>query len=309
LIVNAGADGQFDLPLYQKAIAVVAVSDEGFAQVSLEEFKASPRIQLEKFGRIEGTLRVGRHPGTNETVNVSPDFPRWNRMSVRRPGDTNAISATNAMPVLLQPLMYDWHAFSKRTDEDGKFTIESVPPGSRALWRRIPQGAGSWTQNQLGVVDVKPGETVVTNLGGTGRTVTGKVQFSGDLKVDFKQGMGVIITPTTQILEKMWQLKTTSEREAYLEQPEVQAAVANARRFTVRLAADGSFQAEDILPGTYEFDFQPMQPLAEGKREWVMLVSAKTFTVPPTKNQDDDSAVELGTVELKKRVIPVPEEK
>jgi beta-lactamase regulating signal transducer with metallopeptidase domain/uncharacterized GH25 family protein len=300
LIVNAGADGSFDLPLYQKAVAVVAVSDEGFAQISLEEFKASPRIQLEKFGRIEGTLRVGRHLGTNETVNVSPEMPRRVRPAVRQPGDTNA------MPVMLQPLMYDWHAFSKRTDENGKFVIESVPPGSRSLWRRIPQGAGSWTQSQLGVVEVKPGETVVTNLGGTGRTVTGKLQFNDDLKVDFKQGMGVITTPTSQIFEKLWQFKTASERQAYLEQPEVQEAMANNRRFTVSLAADGSFKGEDILPGTYEFDFTPFSPQGGNSREWVRLLSGKTFTVPPTKDQDDDSTVEIGTVELKKHVITMP---
>ena len=307
--MNAGADGSFDLPKFEKAIAVVAVNEEGFAQVSLDELKASPKIQLQKFGRIEGILRVGRHPGTNEIVGVASAIPHWNKKTIRRIGETNgAIEFTNPAPQFVQPLMYDFNAFQARTDEQGHFTLPFVPPGERSLWRKIPTEEHSWTQSQLGTVDLKPGQTVVTNLGGMGRLVTGKVQFAGDVPVDFKQGMGVINTPTFRIFEKMREFKTDAERKTFLESPEAEALRADYRTFSVRIAADGSFRAEDVLPGNYEFVFQPHAQLDPKTKAWIMLASTQEFTVAPAKNQGDDSAVELGTIELKKRVLPVPEQ-
>ena len=308
LLVNASADGSFDLPLFEKALAVVAVNEEGFAQVSLEELKVSPQIRLEKFGRIEGTLRVGHHLGTNETVGVAAAVPRWNKKTIRRLGQTNnVVEITNSSPASLQPLMYEFSAFQARTDAQGHFAIAFVPPGDRSLWRKIPAGDNSWTQSQLAAVDVKPGEITVTDVGGTGRTVIGRVKFDGDLPVDFTKGMGVITTPTFKIFEQSQKLKTDAERQAFYQSPEVQKLYENHRSFSLRIAADGSFRAEDVLPGTYEFSFQPHSLLDEKSRAWVMLASAQEFTVPEAKNQDDDSAVELGIIELKKRIMPLPE--
>ncbi|MGA9779713.1 MAG: M56 family metallopeptidase [Verrucomicrobiia bacterium] len=295
LHVNADADGRFDLPLYEKAIAVVAVNEEGFAQVSLDEFKNSPQIQLQIFGRVDGTLRIGHHAGTNETVDLSPAVPH-NRVT----------ELTNPAPKFLQPLMYDSQAFSARTDENGKFAIGFVPPGERSLWRRIPYGERGWTQSQLATVEVKPGQTVVTNIGGNGRTVTGKVQFSGDFPVDFKNGMGIITSPTFKIYEKFRQLKTDAERKAFLASPEAEALRAEERSFSVRVATDGSFRTEDVLPGNYEFVFQPSVKLDEKSRTWAQLASAREFTVPSAKDENDDSTVELGTIDLKKRELPIP---
>jgi beta-lactamase regulating signal transducer with metallopeptidase domain/uncharacterized GH25 family protein len=295
LHVNADADGRFDLPLYVKALAVVAVNEEGFAQVPLDDFKKLPQIQLQKFGRIEGTLRVGHHAGTNETVGLSPAVPR-NRFA----------GSTNPVPKFLQPLMYDSQAFSARADENGKFAIGFVPPGERSLWRRIPYGERGWTQSQLATCEVKPGETVVTNIGGNGRTVTGKVQFSGDFPVDFKNGMGIITTPTFKIYEKSWHLKTAAERKAFLASPEAEALRVEERSFSVRVATDGSFRTEDVLPGHYEFVFQPSVKLDEKSRTWTQLASAQEFTVPSAKDENDDSTVELGTFELKKRELLMP---
>ena len=308
LLVNAGTDGSFDLPLFEKAVAVAAVSEDGFAQVSLEELKKTPQIQLEKFGRVEGTLRIGHHLGTNETVDLSPATLRWVEQTIHRTGSTNVIEITNSAPAMLQPLMYDQTAFHARRDAGGHFVFTFVPPGARVLSRRIPTGENAWTMSQLGAVNVGPGETVVTNLGGTGRTVIGKVQFNGDLHVDFKQGAGVIITPTWRTYEKAQQLKTDAERKAFYESPEVRELQANMRSFSFRIAADGSFRAEDVLPGNYELTFQSFGRLDETSRAWVLLTSKEEFSVPAAKDQNDDSAVELGTIELKKRFLPTPDQ-
>ena len=119
--------------------------------------------------------------------------------------------------------------------------------------------------------------------------------------------MGVITTPTFKIFEKTQKLKTDAERQAFYQSPEAQKLSEDHRSFSVRIARDGSFRAEDVLPGSYELSFQPTVPLNENSREWIMLASAQEFTVPAAKNQDDDSSVDLGAVELQKRVLPMPE--
>ena len=308
MIVNAGPDGSFKFPLYEQAQSVIALNEEGYAQVSLEQLKASSQIQLQKWGRIEGTLRVGHHLGTNETVGVSGAMPRWTKKTIRRVGQTNnVIEFTNAAPAILPTPIYDSNAFQARTDAQGRFVMTFVPPGEQRLWRQIPAGENSWTQSQLADVVVKPGATIVTNIGGTGRMVIGKATFTGDSTVTFKNGMGVITTPTFKIFEKARQLKTDAERAAFYQSPEVEAATSNQRGFSVRVEADGTFRAEDVLPGTYEFDFQPTFQLDETNRAWVTFVSAQEFTVPAAKDEHDDSAVELGNIELKKRVLPKPD--
>jgi beta-lactamase regulating signal transducer with metallopeptidase domain/uncharacterized GH25 family protein len=308
LLVSAGQDGSFTLPMYEKAQSVIALNEEGFAQVSLEQLKASPQITLQKWGRIEGTLRVGHHVGTNEQVTVSAATPRWSKMTIRKTGQqTNDVEITNASPAMLQLPFYDSNAFKARTDEQGRFVITFVPPGQQIISRLVPAGEGSWTSSQLASVDVKPGETTVTNVGGTGRTVIGKIKFTEGAAPDFKNGMGIISTPTFKFYEKSQQLKTDAERKAFYQSPEVEAAYKNHRGFSTLVSSDGSFRAEDVLPGTYEFDFQPHTLMDEKSHTLTTFTSTQEVVVPEAKDQDDDSSVDWGEVELKKFTIPIPE--
>jgi hypothetical protein len=306
LLVSAGQDGSFTLPMYEGAKSVIALNEEGYAQVSLEQLKASPQITLQKWGRIEGTLRVGRHPGTNEQVVVSTPLPRWSKTSIRKAGQqTNGLEITNSSPVMIQPPTYDFHAFQARTDERGRFVITFVPPGEQTLSRLVPEGTGSWTYNQLATVDVKPGETAVTNVGGTGRTVIGKVKFGEGAAPDFKNGFAVINTPTSKFIEKIRQLKTDEERKAFYQSKEFQEATKNHRSFPTGLLPDGSFRAEDVLPGKYEFGFQSRLP--DGNTHTLtMFVSVQELVVPEARDQDDDSSVDWGVIELKTFTLPLP---
>ncbi|MDR3457161.1 MAG: M56 family metallopeptidase [Verrucomicrobiae bacterium] len=305
--VSAGADGSFTLPLYTNAQSVIALNEAGYAQVSLEQLKTQPTITLQKWGRIEGTLRIGHHPGTNELVSLSGPPPRWSKRSIRPAGSTNTIDFTNTSPVApLPPPLYDSRAFEAKTDDQGRFAIAYVPPGERSIARMIPTGEHSWTHSRLGSVLVKPGETTVTNFGGTGRTVTGKITFTGDAPPDLKKGGGAINTPIFKLQEKGRQLKTDAERKAFYSSPELQAMLENHRSFPVTLAADGSFRAEDVLPGKYEFDLQPGISFDEKTRTLTSFSSVQDFVVPDAKDQNDDSPVEVGTLELKKFTQTIP---
>jgi hypothetical protein len=207
--------------------------------------------------------------------------------------------------VTLQPPFYDFNAFQAKTDEQGRFVITFVPPGEQIIARLVPTGEGSWTHSQLAAVDVKPGETTVTNVGGTGRTVIGKVKFGEGAAPDFKNGFAVINTPTSKFIEKIRQLKTDEERKAFYQSKEFQEAMKNHRSFSAVLLSDGSFRAEDVLPGKYEFGFQSRLP-DEKTHALMMFVSTQELVVPEASDKDDDSSVDWGPVELKAFTLPMP---
>ena len=64
-------------------------------------------------------------------------------------------------------------------------------------------------------------------------------------------------------------------------------------------------KAEDVLPGTYEANFE--QYTLTGNTATVTMFTAGTeLIVPEAKDKDDDSSVDGGNVELKKLTIPIP---
>lgn len=302
LLVHAGPDGSFTLPMCENARAVIAVGEAGYAQVSLDQFKASPQITLQKWGRIEGTLCVGHHVGSNNVITISAEPPGILKRIFLSPWMEFAGGRSN-LPVWLQPPFYEVNAFQCRTDERGHFALTFVPPGGQSIWRRVLLSENSWTESPVATVEVKPGETVVTNIGGLGRTVSGRFKASTD---DFAPGFTRLQTPTFKYYQAAQKLKTEAEREAYYQSPEVQAALNNQQNLALRIAADGSFRAEDVPPGIYEINSQPNSNISSGNQTTTSYASVKEFTIPEAKDEHDDSIVDLGTVEMEKRTVPIP---
>ncbi|MEI2727242.1 MAG: hypothetical protein V9H26_28220 [Verrucomicrobiota bacterium] len=307
LLVSARPDGSFTLPMYEGAKSVIALNEAGYAQVSLDQLKASPQITLQKWGQVEGTLRVGHRVGTNERVVLSALQPRWSNLGLRKVGQsTNAVAITNANPLSLPPPIYDFNVFQAKTDDQGRFAITFVPPGQQTIARMVSTGEGSWTHSQLAIVEVKPGETTVTNVGGTGRTVTGKVKFVAGAAPDFKNGSVALITPPNKFMQQASQLKTDEERKAFSQSAAaVQAATQERRIFSAALLPDGSFHADDLVPGKYQVNFHSRQPTMQSGT-YTMFTTPQELLVPEAKDKDDDSSVDWGEVELRKYTIPIP---
>ena len=70
-LVIADQDGQFSLPLIQYANGIVAVSENGYAELGIQEFVNGSKIVLQPWGRIEGVLHIGTRIGTNEAVSYT----------------------------------------------------------------------------------------------------------------------------------------------------------------------------------------------------------------------------------------------
>jgi beta-lactamase regulating signal transducer with metallopeptidase domain/uncharacterized GH25 family protein len=286
LIVNTDAQGNFILPQCEKTETVLALNDEGFARVTLAELNASHLIKLEKWGRIEGTLRIGPRPGTNESMLIqSPGYA---------PGR----------------FQYDFNAYQTRTDESGRFVFTYVPPGENQVVRLVPSGEGKM-HRPLGIVTVKPGQTTSTNLGGDGRTVIGKVTFTGtNAPVDLSKTSLSIHTPTSALMERMKQLKTDEERKNFFQSEAAKAATQKYRNYPGSINSDGSFQVEEVPAGEYELTLQPNASMAfrPGQLPTAIVIyhSIRPIVIASPADPKGEFPHNCGTVELKEATIPVP---
>ena len=283
LVVRAGTDGRFTLPGVEGATGVVAVHEDGFASVPLEKLKSAPQIQLAAWGRIEGTLRIGRRLGTNELVVLEPGSPFV--------GESQ--------------LMVDPQEFQARTDERGNFIMTFVPPGERRIARLIPLGAGRMQHSAATSVEVKPGTLTRVMVGGTGRTVLGKIVVA-DPAVHWEN---VQASLHTQMPDVFKQRRDPDEQRKWFSSPEAKQALKDYRVYPVVFSPDGSFHADEVLPGSYLFDItvmstsEPRFGLAEPLGHF-----QKNIAVPETSSKDDPAPADLGTLEAKlepvKKIAP-----
>ncbi|MGH7942759.1 MAG: hypothetical protein ACREFR_17000, partial [Limisphaerales bacterium] len=176
-IVHADQNGNFSLPMYKGADTVIAVSDDGFARVAVGALKQSPRVVLQPWAKIEGTLREGPRPGTNQMIEIV---------------DWRGVVASNS----ISPLMFDLNAYQAKTDGQGRFVLTYIPPGTHELSREVPEGNG-WVNEMLGAIDIKPGETKQVTLGGNERTVVGRVKVDEHAPKNWRQGNLCLRTAST----------------------------------------------------------------------------------------------------------------
>lgn len=306
-IVRAGPDGKFSLPMYVAAQSVIALNDSGYVQVSLADLKRSPQITLQPWGRIEGTLRLGQHPATNTMVVLSQPSRIPSSIRTARPGTTNEWIFTNSAPATLEPPIYDFDDFQARTDDQGRFVITYVPPGEQTIARLVPEGNGSQMHSPLGSVQVKPGEVVKVQFGGGERTVTGKVVFADNAAPkDLSQATASLHSGETfKLIQRLQQARTQAERMALFQSPEYLQSITHRHDYPAQLSNDGSFRVEGVAPGKYELavDFSDRHQMSFPPTN--NLFTSNQEIIIPAAGTNDDSAVNLGTIELKKLVLPM----
>ena len=306
-IVQTRPDGNFALPVYEGAQSVIVVSDEGFAQVSLDDLKQSPQVHLQAWGKIEGELRVGRHPATNIVVSLSNQQRNYSAARMNQAGyKTNSPGLISPPAPDMQPLFYDDSAFQAVTDEAGNFIITDVPPGEHSIVRWVPAGNGSRMQRSLGLVEVKPGETTRISFGGGGRPLAGKVMMTGtNAPLNWPQTSASLHTAIARWLEKLGNAKTPEEKKALAQSAEFQMAVKNAKDYPAELSADGSFMIEDVLPGEYDFTVQVNNhSVSFDPSALALFTSSQEISVPKASPSDSDDVIDVGTVSLKPIKLP-----
>ena len=151
----ADSDGHFTFPPEPKAHTIVAVHPQGFASFPVNRTNQNHvvAIQLERWGRIEGTLKLKNRSSAGQQI----------------------VFHRTAGPLGGGTLTLDINGFSAKTDEHGDFVFGEVPPGDFDLYYCAGMGIPFSHQTP---VHIDPGGTLRVQIGGTGITVTGQLKTS-----------------------------------------------------------------------------------------------------------------------------------
>ena len=300
------AQGRFTFAPKLEMHNVIASHALGFAEVSVDDLQSTEEIILQPWGRVEGVLRVGSQPVAEQAVRMENFYWRF-----------------GGWPTLMIRL-------EAKTDAVGCFVFEGVPPGERkmASGPRLRDGRMSASAiNHEQPVVVKPGETTHVTLGGTGRTVTGRVSADGITKpIDWQQDDIHILTLKVGIpLEAV-----RPGRGDFATDPEYASAISACaersrpfwlseagreaqrmqRTYVLLFNPDGSFRVNDVPPGTYELSLTPMEPPAPVKTAGGGTVSPRFGTkpigslsmevvVPEVSEAHGKTVLDLGILQIK----------
>jgi hypothetical protein len=265
--VTASTDGAFTLRSYAKAEKIIATHSSGYLEIPYSNFVSGSTLTLQRWGTIEGTLKIGQRPGANESVTLSSDS------------------------------LIHFNMAQIKTDDQGRFVMGKVPPGDRRLARLVPLGNNSWGHSHIEPVTVKAGEVTTVTMGGNGRAVTGKLAVSDtSLKIDWRQSGHHSLSsyPRAQ------PFRTTEEYRAWENLPATIAARRQSRSYTLPVKEDGTFRIDDVVAGDYNL----MVHLTQGSDGRGMGRFIGTLTtniiVPEISTPTSTPPLDLGTF-----VIPI----
>jgi hypothetical protein len=277
--------GRFAFPPRLYPHTIFAVHTDGFAEVKVPTLMESGKIVLQPWGPVKGVLRI------------------------RDTGETNLIIALHTAQYryaeegrTYQPLS----VFLKTTpDSNGNFVFEKVPPGARKvhLQYKFFEGSGTTPLSHGVFVDVKAGETADIVIGGTGRTVIGKL--TAERQIDWRSDVHrLTLKVPNPDLGRPPPTKggTPEERErAFAEYEKRSRAFWTSTKgreiersrltYIPVFSKDGSFRIPDVPAGRYELVVELREPLARGHR---MIGSFKKDVIVP----DGSELLDIGTFPL-----------
>jgi uncharacterized GH25 family protein len=267
-VATTDEQGRFKLGTVPDDGLLVAAGDPGFARVPLAAVKNNPTVVLQAWGRIEGVLHSGGQPVAGKDLLFNLNIPG---------------------------IGTDFDGFKVTTDQQGKFTMEKIPPGDGAIVRLIQISKISWSHSDSTDVSVKPGETTQVTLGDNGALVTGRYRYSfqptneAPLQLEGYLTLNVNIPATPAF-------NSQAEAQAFFKSPEWQAAMKLQKHYTVEIKPDGTFTAENVVPGTYSLSIVAHPG---GEQAWQHPPTAQgstSITVPDSFTPTQP--VDIGEVQL-----------
>ncbi len=277
-ITTTDEQGRFSLPTFVPTPGFVAAHEQhGFARITTDELARSGKIVLQSWGRVEGTLKVGAKPAAQQYVMLN-----W--------GDCSAAFEESR-------LHFDGESYRARTDAEGRFAFDQVPPGPQRVVRLIPVGPRSQMYSHGTEVDVIPGQTNRVVLGGTGRLVVGAVMFGEtNREIPWENLYGTL---TTRMPQPPANLRAPEDYRRWYASSEVRAVLANRRLYAVTWPTNGLFRIDDVAAGTYELHLQLLE--SDGNSPLGDIEVASTnheVVVPEMPDGRSDDPLDVGELKL-----------
>jgi hypothetical protein len=291
------ARGWFSFPPTSGATNIVIFNPAGFASVTPKALAALPVVTLAPWGRVEGVLKIGSQPGANQTIDL---------MLVSLYGESTGYS------VYLQ----------RKTDVEGRFAFEGVPPLTLQISHRVSIGdvhRGTIPRSQMRQIQVQAGQTTFVTLGGTGCKVAGKLMLGGgspaqqvnwqlDVQTLTTKPAGIPAEPESgafasatefQAARKEW----LDAKMAFWQSEAGREAQRDQRRYVLVFDKDASFKIDDVEPGTYELKIRLSDPgkpaMGFGGFYEALGALTKEVTIPEPAPGREAGQFDLGLLELK----------
>jgi thiol-disulfide isomerase/thioredoxin len=310
--------GHFSFPPQLDAYAILVIDTNGFAEVRVGELRKDSEVRLLKYARVEGQLMIGSRPGSDESV----------RLWLAQPPYAN-------YPREFPPLnLY----LDTRTDSDGKFVFERVPPIAVEIYHepKVRDAAmGIIPQSQTTGLLLQPGNTCHVTLGGKGRPVIGRLVVAGyDGTVNYRadvQTIQAVVPPPVGLPDltamsqafatKMRSLDSDEARKAAMteHQKEWDAALEKTcdfyqtdagreyffsqHRFALNFLQDGSFRIEDVPGGRYNLRIELHESTGGASEFQRPLIGTlnREIVVPDSSGGRSDEPFDLGALDLTAR--------
>ncbi len=275
--MDTEADGRFSFSPQAGPFTVVVVSDRGVAMVDDVSLPGSRDVTIQPWARIEGTVRVGARPGVGQAVVAIAQ--RW--PGARGP---EFLSISHGVAA-----------------NDGRFVIDRVVPGPVEVGRSDP----FWSH--LVPTEAAAGRTASVTIGGAGRPVVGRVVppagMVENLDLTRAQGRLELVLPPpypeefptwdAQRKQAWWSdFRATDAGRDYFRRH---------NRYSIAVAANGTFRAEDVPAGLYQLIITIAQPLDDpagnvGPR--ITGQAKRQVVLPELPGGRSDQPFEVGAVEL-----------
>jgi RNA polymerase sigma factor (sigma-70 family) len=293
------ADGQFSFAPRPQPACLATSDGNGYTQTATSNYVNGTPVVLQPLATVSGTLFVGTKPAADKKVRLKP-FD-W----------ANAVAPWPFGRV-------QFEAMAMKTDASGHFKFK-VPAGDFKLgqdfgtYKLTQSFTGSDSLTQTTPLRVKSGESISLQLGGVGRTVTGRV-LTPDGKPLHPESVPVYLTKVVpeapSVPEKMdpqdaWEKLI----KPWVISPEGKAAAWARRQYILQFGDDGAFKIQDVPPGEYQLHVpltkwinikQPGGGGGASQQIWV-ADAAKTLTIETTPAGQDPDAnpLDLGTLQMK----------
>jgi RNA polymerase sigma factor (sigma-70 family) len=228
--------GKFTLPSAITPQGVIIIHDQGYGEFSLADLATSSTITLQPWGRVEGKVILDSQPAANARVIADNQTAHYDDAGRR----------FSFLSYLLEV----------RTDSDGRFTLDKVPPGPCRIARQL-EGAREalvFASSHATSVVVNAGTVTQVILGGAGRPITGKVVWPGvTVSVDWETVTVSLRLKTGNEPGPSPQRSDYPSIEAYIAANEHFIEAYRTRQYYSAICdSGGSFRLQDVPAGTYE---------------------------------------------------------